>query len=752
MTISITNSKDVLLCNGVIREFTYTFEYNPDFIDDYIEIYQTDDLGVITKITTNFTIDKINKKVIYPTIISGLPILPNGYKLTILRNLPLTQEITYSNQGAFPSKAIEGTEDKSVMLIQQMQEQLSRAVKQSVDKTEEIEVSNLIDEIIDLKNEAFGYRNEAETFRDETLEDRNDTETFRDESLEYKTEIESLLNNTDGFVKVRNLTQSAILSCPNGVINENKIYDFTNCSQLVSSGNNFVGRVSTNSSSQYIQKGYLNPQNNSFEFKFLVNRTGAGFSYICDTGNIIFSISNTEIKADMYLNGSETPTSLIITGTFATGEDYYIRLNFNGTSTYTLGYSTNGTTYTNNTLANSYKLNPTNLKILFGGWYGATRDTITPYFDGIYDFSETSLIIGGSYILENNNGNLAETGQNLEVLFPNGLNTDKTYKSFIAKRETSSTIYNPYTSEKTFYVLVQYISTTDLEIIILEKSLVSFETNEDLLDRTIKTETYFNFNKNTNQWKRKSDGSKNWEISNSSYLILGECFTDYRGVITHYNFDYQNYISDRYLTSRDLKNIAELDKDNNFTGNNNFENGEITAKTQAISDDSKKVATTEFVNNEIDTKDIGVIKEFAGSVALPGHLMCDGSAISRTTYARLFAVIGTTYGSGDGSTTFNIPDKRAAYGLGAGTSTKFTENETFTLGQVVNDRIQGHKHALNANIYGTTLSTGPAFAAGAADLTGISVQNPITDGTNGTPRTGNTTLVKSIVFNYMIKY
>lgn len=163
MTISITNSKDILLCNGATREFTYTFEYNPDFIDDYIEIYQTDDLGVVSRITANFTIDKINKKVIYPTVISGLPILPNGYKLTILRNLPITQEITYSNQGAFPSKTIENTEDKGVMLIQQMQEQLSRAVKQSVDKTEEIDVTELIDDITDLKNETLGYRNETET-------------------------------------------------------------------------------------------------------------------------------------------------------------------------------------------------------------------------------------------------------------------------------------------------------------------------------------------------------------------------------------------------------------------------------------------------------------------------------------------------------------------------------------------------------------------------------------------------------------
>lgn len=66
--------------------------------------------------------------------------------------------------------------------------------------------------------------------------------------------------------------------------------------------------------------------------------------------------------------------------------------------------------------------------------------------------------------------------------------------------------------------------------------------------------------------------------------------------------------------------------------------------------------------------DIGEIKPFAGSVIPTGWLLCDGSAISRTTYSDLFAVIGTTYGTGDGSTTFNLPDLRDRFPVGAGTT------------------------------------------------------------------------------------
>lgn len=55
----------------------------------------------------------------------------------------------------------------------------------------------------------------------------------------------------------------------------------------------------------------------------------------------------------------------------------------------------------------------------------------------------------------------------------------------------------------------------------------------------------------------------------------------------------------------------------------------------------------------------GAVLPFAGNSIPSNWLLCDGSAVSRTTYADLFAAIGTTYGSGDGSTTFNLPDTRA---------------------------------------------------------------------------------------------
>ena len=65
---------------------------------------------------------------------------------------------------------------------------------------------------------------------------------------------------------------------------------------------------------------------------------------------------------------------------------------------------------------------------------------------------------------------------------------------------------------------------------------------------------------------------------------------------------------------------------------------------------------------------IGVVQAFAGSTTPQGWLLCDGSAISRTDYAELYAVIGDTYGDGDGSTTFNLPDLVDKFVEGSATS------------------------------------------------------------------------------------
>lgn len=72
--------------------------------------------------------------------------------------------------------------------------------------------------------------------------------------------------------------------------------------------------------------------------------------------------------------------------------------------------------------------------------------------------------------------------------------------------------------------------------------------------------------------------------------------------------------------------------------------------------------------------------QYAGSAAPDGWLFCDGSAVSRDTYADLFAVIGTTYGAGNGTTTFNLPDMRGRNVIGTGQGNGLANRELADIG------------------------------------------------------------------------
>lgn len=85
----------------------------------------------------------------------------------------------------------------------------------------------------------------------------------------------------------------------------------------------------------------------------------------------------------------------------------------------------------------------------------------------------------------------------------------------------------------------------------------------------------------------------------------------------------------------------------------------------AVSPQSAILAALASYEASLGGVPIGSQVAYAGSTAPPGWLLCYGQAVSRTTYAALFAVIGIAYGVGDGSSTFNLPDKRGRASIGA---------------------------------------------------------------------------------------
>ena len=167
----------------------------------------------------------------------------------------------------------------------------------------------------------------------------------------------------------------------------------------------------------------------------------------------------------------------------------------------------------------------------------------------------------------------------------------------------------------------------------------------------------------------------------------------------------------------------------------------------------------------------GVVFPYSGSTAPKGWLLCDGSDISITLYADLYAAIGTTYntqinpttGSAWGAPTgFRVPDYRGTFLRGTGTP---SGQSAVTLGGHQGDAMQGHIHNLYGSHAGANAPSGYYLPSSNANYWGVTdnlnaavgpnpsgVGSPAADPTNGSPRTTTETRPINKGVNYIVKY
>ena len=142
--------------------------------------------------------------------------------------------------------------------------------------------------------------------------------------------------------------------------------------------------------------------------------------------------------------------------------------------------------------------------------------------------------------------------------------------------------------------------------------------------------------------------------------------------------------------------IEELDTEKAPLASPTF-TGTPAAPTATAGTNTTQVATTAFVSTAtagIVTVPIGTVSWFAGNTAPTGYLKANGADISRTTYSTLFTAIGTTFGVGDGSTTFNVPDLRGEFIRGWDDGRGVDTSRTFGSAQA--DEFKSHSHTINA--------------------------------------------------------
>ena len=186
--------------------------------------------------------------------------------------------------------------------------------------------------------------------------------------------------------------------------------------------------------------------------------------------------------------------------------------------------------------------------------------------------------------------------------------------------------------------------------------------------------------------------------------------------------------------------------------------GEVTNRNTAI---------TNAINNEVANRNSAIAESIAGatlgnggqagryvseiiyvsSITPPaGFIKANGAVVSRVTFATLFTAIGTTYGAGDGSTTFQLPDLRGEFIRGFDDGRGIDTGRTFGSEQL--DEFQGHEHTF------INYETGVAGVAGGPPFTGVNTSTSaiVSDGINGSPRFGAETRPRNVAMLACICY
>ena len=176
--------------------------------------------------------------------------------------------------------------------------------------------------------------------------------------------------------------------------------------------------------------------------------------------------------------------------------------------------------------------------------------------------------------------------------------------------------------------------------------------------------------------------------------------------------------------------------------------GDVNGVTPPNGDNSKKLANTEFIQALASILvPTGCVQAFAGQTTPTGWLLCDGSAVSRETYAALFSVIGATYGAGDGSTTFNLPNLVDKFIEGSATAG--TEKQAGL------PNITGRITVSNSDDQGAFRITSPGWATKISTTNGnAAFQYANLDASRSSNVYGNSTTVQppSVTMRYIIKY
>lgn len=637
MTVQNTTVKDIYVGNGATTKFPITFQMTDH--PEYIKVYITGDDSVAVE-TENFSVDLGAKTVTYPA--NGDP-LPDCHKITIYRELPLYQLMNLVNQGPFFAENIELSFDDLTFICQQLNEKLNRTLSTGVD------VNNFNNTFPVKAGMSFRINDAGDGLV--LTEDPARVLPLAKDVLEQTKQVkESAVNET---TNIKNTVIEGLTAIKDAAVNETtKIKD-----EAVAAKNTAVGAAATAAEDAVNSVQTLLDEKVAAAENAKSVAVSSAESALASKNAAAASQSSAAASAETAQASAESASS---------------------SADAALASKNAALTSENNAKASETK--------------SAKSVENAKAAETAAENSKKSASDSAS--AASSSAESALESKTLAAASANSASASKTSAESSAKSAASSATTATKQADRAQDIAdsleglagITGIATTE-EAIAGEsdtKAMTPLKTKEAIEQGTNVFTALNTFRANikvSNGSAAGSSGNINFGISPTNETVQARIGADNLGGLFYHASTNQPHVF-RVGTNNNVFVIRDDNTKVAFSSNNNFfatVTHEGAAKWLGNANTATKLETARTINGVafdgtkdiiVDSNPVGTIIAVAYTGVPEGYMHCNGAAVNRTTYVNLFNKIGTTYGAGDGSTTFNLPNTVARFlegGIGAGT-------------------------------------------------------------------------------------
>lgn len=638
MTVQNTTVKDIYVGNGATTKFPITFQMTDH--PEYIKVYITGDDSVAVE-TENFSVDLGAKTVTYPA--NGDP-LPDGHKITIYRELPLYQLMNLVNQGPFFAENIELSFDDLTFICQQLNEKLNRTLSTGVD------VNNFNNTFPVKAGMSFRINDAGDGLV--LTEDPARVLPLAKDVLEQTKQVkESAVNET---TNIKNTAIEELTAIKDAAVNETtKIKD-----EAVAAKNTAVGAAATAAEDAVNSVQTLLDEKVAAAENAKSVAVSSAESALASKNAAAASQSSAAASAETAQASAESASS---------------------SADAALASKNAALTSENNAKASETK--------------SAKSEENAKAAETAAENSKKSASDSAS--AASSSAESALESKTLAAASANSASASKTSAESSAKSAASSATTATEQADRAQDIAdsleglagITGIATTEEAIagVVDNKAMTPLKTKKAIEQGT-------NVFKALNTFRANIIVSNGTAAGSQGQIVLG---VKPRTATTQANIISSTTGALNYIATENTGHYFKIGNNTASTSittnesetaifsHNAFEFARITnvgvAKWLGKANTATKLETSRTINGVafdgtkdiiVDSNPVGTIIAVAYTGVPEGYMHCNGAAVNRTTYVNLFNKIGTTYGAGDGSTTFNLPNTVARFlegGIGAGT-------------------------------------------------------------------------------------